>query len=448
MLTEDKIIKKKIHYEGVVKKRTNHVTYEDVDGTEKYRIKGKKNPEQQPKPAQREILDNYRYIETKILTNERRKSIVKHQRLGSPVGKETPYFRDYNTNTSYVPKRQKLSNENRHNQNKYSEKTMDQRRGKIAKKYITQTQYSNSSKEIGIGPYSFNSPKCPHYKKKHNIGQLSFSGSKYRQNKNIQQKYNLQKGETNYGKYKNYKGINLNLEKNIITAGDMNLDQNSKIIGQFKLEETKDKINDKENQEVDKRMNYNKNIESQVDINLEQNENEKESLIKKTHKIVNSEQNLEPKREYILSQNLDQKGVNIGRSRNIQQNINYRQNSFENQFNSPCQNKTLPFYPSSEQISKYQSQTEKLIICRNCGRPKRPKEHQRTISFQENRNYFNREIIGEQRKLGDYSIGYNEPNLNQFNNEIYKNQLNLSQQRFEQGLRESKNHFCPVHGYV
>ena len=89
--SQDKIITKKLHHEGVVKKRSNHVLYEIVDETQKMRLK----VEKKEKPKEKEILDNYRYLETKQIkrNDERRRSIVKHQRLSSPVGKETPFMR-------------------------------------------------------------------------------------------------------------------------------------------------------------------------------------------------------------------------------------------------------------------------------------------------------------------------------------------------------------------
>ena len=73
--TQDKIITKKVTHHGVVKKRTNHILYEHVDGIEKYRIKGKKLPEPSPKKETREIPDNYRYIETKQIKKEEGRKI-------------------------------------------------------------------------------------------------------------------------------------------------------------------------------------------------------------------------------------------------------------------------------------------------------------------------------------------------------------------------------------
>jgi hypothetical protein len=87
--TEDRIITKKKTRCGIVDETRNHILYEHIDGTEKFLIRGQRKPE----PKERELIDNYRYIETKIIKerDERRRSIVKHKRLSDPIGKETPY---------------------------------------------------------------------------------------------------------------------------------------------------------------------------------------------------------------------------------------------------------------------------------------------------------------------------------------------------------------------
>ena len=102
--TEDRIITKKKTRCGIVDQTRNHILYEHVDGTEKFRIRGFKKPE----PKQRELIDNYRYIETKMIKerDERRRSIVKHKRLSGPIGKETPYDPYYKSKT-YSKKKKK-----------------------------------------------------------------------------------------------------------------------------------------------------------------------------------------------------------------------------------------------------------------------------------------------------------------------------------------------------
>ena len=109
----EQLIKKKVHHEGVIKKRANHILYEVVDITETVPIKSQEKSEQEAKPSSREILDNYRYIETKGIgsINERRASIDKHQRLDKTIGKVNPLKRislkEYRTNTTYIQKRPK-----------------------------------------------------------------------------------------------------------------------------------------------------------------------------------------------------------------------------------------------------------------------------------------------------------------------------------------------------
>ena len=102
--------------EGVVNQRRNNANYENARGREKYFNKGQRQPEpmKNPNKSKREILDNFRYLETKeIKDQERRKSIVRHRRLGSPVGKETPFRReDFKSNTYQISNRPNLKNIN------------------------------------------------------------------------------------------------------------------------------------------------------------------------------------------------------------------------------------------------------------------------------------------------------------------------------------------------
>ena len=101
--------------EGVVNQRRNNSNYENTRGKEKYFNKGQRQQEPMKKPnkSKREILDNFRYLETNEVIEERRKSIVRHRRLGSPVGKETPFRReDYNSSTYQISNRPNLKNIN------------------------------------------------------------------------------------------------------------------------------------------------------------------------------------------------------------------------------------------------------------------------------------------------------------------------------------------------
>ena len=101
---------------GLVNQRRNNTNYENVRGKEGNHNRGQRitEPMKMPNKGKREILDNFRYLETKeIKDEEKRKSIVRHRRLGSPVGKETPFKReDYHSNTYHPSNRPNLKNIN------------------------------------------------------------------------------------------------------------------------------------------------------------------------------------------------------------------------------------------------------------------------------------------------------------------------------------------------
>ncbi len=91
---KEQVFTKKVTHHGIVREKINYTLYEHVDETEKYRrIKKYVEP---PKQPTREQLDNYRYYEDLHIRrgSERKKSIVKHERLSRPTGKETPFLRD------------------------------------------------------------------------------------------------------------------------------------------------------------------------------------------------------------------------------------------------------------------------------------------------------------------------------------------------------------------
>jgi len=90
----DQVYTKRSTHAGVVSKTRNYVMYEDVDELEKFR---KKRPvvQQEPRPEPfYDPLDNYRYYEDLTLRDKRKRSLVKHERTGEPVGRETPFNRD------------------------------------------------------------------------------------------------------------------------------------------------------------------------------------------------------------------------------------------------------------------------------------------------------------------------------------------------------------------
>ena len=88
---------KKFDETGVSRKKRNYVMYESKLGTEKERdmtkIAAKKMRKPQPrveerivmKRKRREFLDNYKYLETKVIKEPRNASYVFHQRLSEPI---------------------------------------------------------------------------------------------------------------------------------------------------------------------------------------------------------------------------------------------------------------------------------------------------------------------------------------------------------------------------
>ena len=88
----------KFEESGVAKKKNNYVMFQSKLGTEKQKEKLHQVRAAQPKPRKtetivqtrkrKEYIDNYQYQESKDIrnTNPNRESIVRHRRLGEPVG--------------------------------------------------------------------------------------------------------------------------------------------------------------------------------------------------------------------------------------------------------------------------------------------------------------------------------------------------------------------------
>ena len=135
----------------VMKRYSNNKSYDQVKGTKKYEMKGK--IEMQNMKTKREILDNYRYIEIKnIKTNdERKKSIVRHRRLGQPIGKETLYEKErFSTQTNYITKRP-IINDIKKVQNKLNERNYRKTTVENSKNYSTEknnSQYRKISEKM------------------------------------------------------------------------------------------------------------------------------------------------------------------------------------------------------------------------------------------------------------------------------------------------------------
>ena len=570
-LSQDKIITKKLHHEGVVKKRSNHVLYEIVDETQKLRIKGQKK--EISKPKEKEILDNYRYLETKQIkrNDERRKSIVKHERLSRPIGKETPFnknsFKEYKTKTSFAQKRPKLSNyEERRTynpKNNYYQKNCKRsstpqynyykKRGKSSDNYHNisfdlKSSLNKNFKET----YNLKRNSNPNLRKNMNrrqkynkqmnqiiekVSNLS-QNKKFQdgynlnknQNKNFQEGFNLGKKKNNEGNYNSYLNGNFsegyNLRQNNENEGSSNLDQNEILLVRYNLGlENEGASNLYQNNNLSERCNFMKNrpklnlsqnkilhteynFKQKQDIKgsslLYQNNNfsEENQEIEGTSNIYqndilktrnniklnqlhnfNYDENFLPKRNVYLRLNALVKEKNQlkkkkkedynGRKLNVPGYNNFGLNSineqgFDNIYQSQYydiypktafdleqsrfnerninQNQNLPLYSISND-NIYNSQTERLIYCGCCGKPKRLKKYQRESNLQQVRKSISREIIAEESSKGGYVIKYNNKDyLNQPIPTKIKGNDNLN--RSELNYSTSKTNFCPTHGYI
>ena len=563
--TGEKFIKKNFHYEGVVKKRINHVFYEDIDVTERVPIKEKKPPEP-------EILDNYRYYESKKLRH-RAGSIVKHQRLSNPVGKETPFerssYKEYQTNTSYVRKRPKIDSYDDKNTfektqikisersrnlkdiygdknsktiqfdtsqrlNKpglYSSNTITNQRNALKRNILGKSAYTlksgtgigqnrNERKQV-INKISITEKKQVVNKRKpivnmnkegkenerkqyinktnqnQKIIDYKQKRNEVKQNRNRVQNQSINKEEQKINEKE--KNENQNINNNEINQNTNNEQQNINMNEKMQnMKEKPENINLEEQQNMNMNMGE-ININQKEQINMAQNQNYEGDLVQNQNTVgqnfnlmqiqnQNQQNNLNfiqnmPKEEGInivpypnqqgsLMQNINQqKDFNlVGNSNSnlgMGQNPNLMENQYQNsKMNSrhhiysqsaanldsnkyelimdPNQGQILPFYPMGQQQPNYQ------VFCPTCGKPKKPKQHERMGSLDQMRKSVSREIIGEQSPQGDYVIRYSTekdisvPGEYQFQ---MQGQGSEAQQRFEQNLSGSKGYFCPIHGY-
>ncbi len=183
----DKIIvvekEKKFDETGVSRKKRNYVMYESILGTEKERdttkITAKKGRKPKPrveeriymKKKKREILDNYQYLETKVMREPAKASFVFHQRLGPPIGKtyETKTFERqvYRMNDTKSRSRPSSTNQPRNYGLRPSSTTQSRNRNTGYKPSLTQLKTNNpklrksstSSRNSGGRPASTSSKK-------------------------------------------------------------------------------------------------------------------------------------------------------------------------------------------------------------------------------------------------------------------------------------------------
>ena len=108
------------------------------------------------------------------------------------------------------------------------------------------------------------------------------------------------------------------------------------------------------------------------------------------------------------------------------------------------QRPNLPFYPVDKE-NTYQSKTAQLHVCGNCGKPKRPQEHERLVNTQRMGSSIPKESPqGDYAKRSNAQQGMKQPNISRFQ---FQEQRAGNQQRIQENLYASKTQFCPVHGY-
>ena len=158
-----------------------------AEKNQKYDIKSK-TIEIQNKKIKKEILDNYRYIEIKNVSNndEKRKSIVRHRRLGEPIGNETIYEKQrFSTQTNYISNKPIIYEQNNERRN-YNEKNY---------RKITSENSKNLSNEKNNSEYKKKIEKLHNISDK-NKKQITYTNSKRGQsqedtyNKRNNNKYN------------------------------------------------------------------------------------------------------------------------------------------------------------------------------------------------------------------------------------------------------------------
>ena len=322
-LISNKFIKRPNYQHSIINKDVNKILSKRFGGKEKISYKEQKKPG-------KEHLDNYRYFETKQITKNKgkAKSIVKHIRLSSPKGKETPFKREfYNTNTTFIQKRPILMNINtttqrvyKPTQNKYSQNTSNIRHNKFSSSFTSsdgqlpglKRQIKESSSTV---IYSSNIQRFADFEPN-----------------NILEKYNKRENKRKSGiKINQVEGLNL---------GEIKDNKNESLkLGQNKYLNIKEKEKENYNINNQRDMDFVKNIRKKLGLdeniqenyNTESNQNKETALNIDSQKGINLtgieklEKSYENKSipEYNLEQKQNQKGVfNISK----QEEINLTQN--------------------------------------------------------------------------------------------------------------------------
>ena len=193
--------------------------------------------------------------------------------------------------------------------------------------------------------------------------------------------------------------------------------------------------------------------------------------------------NLPPKKNIFINQKkkvnprLNDEEINPFNENTFNQNY-YQQNNYNERYSD--QNQKLPFYP--EEL-KYKSLTERIRICKRCGKPKKPKDLYSSFTNGFSKQSIPRKMIREADPQDEIDMKYNyENNMNQpdvmqqYNYESnmnqpdvlqqynYENNMNqpdvMQQYNYENNMNQPefaykgpnvvapyRGNYCPIHGY-
>ena len=339
-LISNKFIKRPNYQHSIINKDVNKILSERFGGKEKISYKEQKKPG-------KEHLDNYRYFETKQITKNKgkSKSIVKHIRLSSPKGKETPFKREfYNTNTTFIQKRPILMNINtttqrvyKPTQNKYSQNTSNIRHNKFSSRFTSsdgqlpglKRQIKESSSTV---IYSSNIQRFADFEPN-----------------NILEKYNKRENNRKSGtKINLVAGLNL---------GEIKVNENEGLkLGQNKYQNIKEKEKENYNINNQRDMDFVKNIRKKLglDENIQENYNTESNQNRETALNIDSQKGInligiekiekgdgnKSIPEYNLEQKQNQKGIfniskqdEINLTQNEKREQEYKNENIQNNFN-------------------------------------------------------------------------------------------------------------------
>lgn len=247
-----------------LKKYSNNKSYDRVTGTKKYEVKGK--IEMHNSKTKKEILDNYRYIEIKNIKNndERKKSIVRHRRLGQPIGKETIYKKErYSTQTNFITKKP-IINALKREHNNLNERNYRKLTAETSKNYSAEKNNSQYRKISEKSNNNLDRNKKQIISSNYKTSQSQINMHNYRIKTQYNQNTQINK-EKSYVKNEIGQSLNKEEKKNDFYLKNINRNQNNKNGNNSGL-----------NSKVKKES---KNIKQNGEFNYQQpNKNEKKEL--------------------------------------------------------------------------------------------------------------------------------------------------------------------------